>query len=162
MGFVAPPKDWIWGSSMSIGPVWESAGKTQTFYLATDIIKTYVASNATHALVDGEVFVEIQYALGEREFSGGNDAHGFKNTPLSTQAVTMPNFGTHTEMSFTYPLEPGIQNALNPYWQVGTGYEFADWGQRQLNSASGQTLNSGLNINHLNTNGVLFNLTYLA
>lgn len=66
MGFVAPPKDWRWVGSMSIGPVWESAGKTQTFYLATDIIKTYVASNATHALVDGEVFVEIQYALAER------------------------------------------------------------------------------------------------
>ena len=60
MGSVAPPQDWRWVGSMNIGPVWESAGKTQTFYLASDIIKTYATSNATHALVDGEVFVGVK------------------------------------------------------------------------------------------------------
>jgi opacity protein-like surface antigen len=93
---------------------------------------------------------------------GFNNAHDFQNTPLISQAVTMPNFASNTDTSFTYTLGVGLQKALNSHWQVGAGYEFADWGQSQLSSASGQTLNSGLSLNHLYTNGVLFNLTYLA
>src|SRR3990167_1608817 len=226
MGSVVPAKDWRWVSSINIGPVWEDAGQTQTFYLAPDIIKTYTASNATHTLVDGEIFLGIQKDLpkalqGQLGFAvavtsnaklsgniwddadatfnnysysyqvqhthvavkgklladrgywfmpwvsaslgvGFNDTHGFENTPLISQAVTMPNFASHTKTSFTYTLGAGLQKALNQHWQVGAGYEFADWGQSQLNRASGQTLNSGLSLNHLYTNGVLFNLTYLA
>jgi hypothetical protein len=45
---------------------------------------------------------------------------------------------------------------------VGAGYEFADWGKSGLNRAAGQTLNTGLALNHLYTNGVLVNLTYVA
>lgn len=93
---------------------------------------------------------------------GFNDAHDFQNTPLISEAVTMPNFASNTKTSFSYTLGVGIQKTLSPHWQVGMGYEFADWGQSQLNRASSQTLNSGLSLNHLYTNGVLFNLTYLA
>lgn len=221
-----PPKDWRWVGSVSIGPVWEDAGQTQTFYLAPNIIKTYAAARTTHALVDGEVFAGIQKELprallgqlglavavtsnaklsgtiwddADSTFNnysysyqiqhthvavngklladrgywfmpwvsgslgvGFNDAHDFQNTPLISEAVTMPNFSSNTKTSFTYTLGAGIQKTLNPHWQVGMGYEFADWGQSQLNRASGQALNSGLNLNHLYTNGVLFNLTYLA
>lgn len=64
--------------------------------------------------------------------------------------------------AFVYTLSAGIQKALNSRWQVGAGYEFADWGQSQLGRASGQTLNSGLSLKHLYTNGILFNLTYVA
>lgn len=56
----------------------------------------------------------------------------------------------------------GAQKALNQHWQVGVGYEFADWGISQLGRAAEQTQNSGLTLNHLYTNGVLFNLTYIA
>jgi len=226
MGSIVAPKDWAWVGALSAGPIWESAGQTQTFYLAPNIIKTYAAEHTTHALFDGEVFVGIQKKLpnallgqlglavaatSNAKLSGNiwddadvtfnnysyshqvqhthvavkgklladrgywlmpwvsasigvgfNDAHGFQNTPLISQAVTMPNFGSHTETSFTYTLGVGVQKALNPHWQVGVGYEFADWGHSQLNRALGQTLNSGLSLNHLYTNGVLFNLTYLA
>ena len=226
MGPVEAPKSRTWVGTISAGPVWESAGQTQTFYLAPNIIKTYAASNATHALADGEIFVGIQKDLpkallgqlgiavavtSDAKLSGSiwddtdstfnnysysyqtqhthvalkgklladrgywlmpwvsaslgvgfNDAYGFQNTPLISQAVTMPNFASNTETSFTYTLGIGLQKVLNSHWQAGVGYEFSDWGQSQLNRASGQTLNSGLSLNHLYTNGVLFNLTYLA
>ncbi|OGV35609.1 MAG: hypothetical protein A3E88_06590 [Legionellales bacterium RIFCSPHIGHO2_12_FULL_35_11] len=221
-----PPKNWTWVGAISAGPVWGSAGQTQTFYLAPSIIRTYAASNATHTLADGEVFVGIQKNLpkallgqlgiavavtsnaklsgyiwddADSTFNnysygyqiqhthvavkgkllsnrgywfmpwvsasvgvGFNDAHDFQNTPLISQAVTMPNFASNTETSFTYTLGVGLQKALNSHWQAGIGYEFADWGQSQLHRSSGQTLNSGLSLDHLYTNGVLFNLTYLA
>jgi opacity protein-like surface antigen len=226
MGSIVAPKDWTWVGTLSAGPVWESAGQAQTFYLTPGIIKTYAASNVTHVLADGEVFVGIQKNLpkmlqgqlgltvavtSNAKLSGNiwddadstfnnysysyqiqhthiaakgklladrgywvipwvsaslgvgfNRAHDFQNTPLTSEAVTMPNFASNTQTRFTYTLGAGVQKVLNQHWQVGAGYEFADWGQSQLRGASGQTLNSGLSLNHLYTNGVLFNLTYLA
>lgn len=38
-------------ATLSLGPVWESAGNTQTFYLAPNIEKTYSVNHASHALV---------------------------------------------------------------------------------------------------------------
>ena len=53
-------------ATLSVGPVWESAGNTQTFYLAPNIEKTYAANHASHALVDGEFFLGIQKPLREK------------------------------------------------------------------------------------------------
>lgn len=36
------------------------------------------------------------------------------------------------------------------------------WGKSALGRASGQTLNDGLKLNYLYTNGVVLNLTYVA
>lgn len=55
-----------WVATLSLGPVWENAGNTQTFYLAPNIEKTYAAHHASHALVDGEVFLGIQKPLREK------------------------------------------------------------------------------------------------
>jgi opacity protein-like surface antigen len=223
---IVAPGNWTWVGTVSAAPVWESAGQTQTFYLAPDIIKTYAASNVAHVLADGEIFLGIQENLSKmlqgqlglavavmsnaklsgniwddadstfNNYSYGyqiqhthvavkgkfladrgywfipwvsgslgvgfNHAKDFQNTPLISQAITMPNFASNTRAGFTYTLGAGIQRTLNPHWQIGMGYEFADWGQSQLNRASGQTLNSGLSLNHLYTNGMVFNLTYLA
>lgn len=93
---------------------------------------------------------------------GFNNAYSFNNSSNLFQALPNPNFAPHTETAFTYTIGTGLQKILSQHWQVGVGYEFADWGQSQLNRASGQTLNSGLSLNHLYTNGLMFNLTYLA
>jgi opacity protein-like surface antigen len=212
--------------TLSLGPVWESAGNAQTFYLAPNIEKTYTANHSSHALVDGEIFLGIQKPLREKlegqiglavattgnaSLSGNiwddaaplfnnytyhykvrhthlalkgkllaergyivtpwlsgslgvgfNQAQDFSNTPTISQAIVMSNFASNTIAAFTYTLGVGVERHLNQHWQVGVGYEFADWGRSQLNRASGQTLNSGLFLSHLYTNGLLFNLTYLA
>lgn len=93
---------------------------------------------------------------------GFNSAHAFQNTPLIDEAIVNPNFASHTQIAFTYTLGVGLQKALNQHWQLGVGYEFADWGQSRLGRAAEQTLNNGIELNHLYTNGVLFNLTYCS
>ena len=93
---------------------------------------------------------------------GFNTAHDFQNTPLINEAVVNPNFASHTQVAFTYTVGVGLQKTLNQHWQAGLGYEFADWGQSLLGRAAEQTLNNGLALNHLYTNGILFNLTYSA
>lgn len=219
-------RDWAWMGSLSVGPVWADAGRTQSFYLAPDIEKTYAANQSSNALVSGEFFAGIQKILpyqmlgqfglavaatsdadlqgtiwddANPEFANYhyqykvqttrlvakgkllfdiaygvmpwisaslgvsfNYAHSFTNSPLIFEALPNPNFSNNTHTAFTYTLGVGIQKALNCHWQVGVGYEFADWGQSQLGRASGQTLNTGLTLNHLYTNGILFDLAYLV
>jgi len=210
-------------ATLSLGPVWESAGNTQTYYLAPNIEKTYAANHASNALIEGEIFLGIQKPLREKlegqiglavattgnaflsgniwddaqqEFNnynysydvkhthiavkgkllsdrgyvvtpwisgslgvGFNQAYDYSNTPTISEAVVMPNFTNNTTTAFTYTVGVGVQRNLNKHWQVGIGYEFADWGKSNLNRASGQTLNSGLSLAHLYTNGLLFNLS---
>ncbi|MCC5792255.1 MAG: porin family protein [Legionellaceae bacterium] len=93
---------------------------------------------------------------------GFNRAHGFTNTPLIFEALPNANFTNNSKTAFTYTLGAGVQKALSEHWKLGVGYEFSDWGKSELGRAAGQTMNSGLALNHLYTNGVLFNLTYVA
>ena len=212
-----------WVATINIGPAWESAGNTQTFFLAPNIENTYAANHKSHALIDGEGFLGVQKLLREKlegQFGlavattgnaalsgniwndadstfnnytysyqvkhthlalkgklladrgyrvtpwvsgslgvGFNKSHDFTNTPTISEAIVMPNFTNNTTTAFTYTLGAGIQRNLNSYTQVGIGYEFADWGQSQLGRAPGQTLNSGLALSHLYTNGFLINFT---
>lgn len=93
---------------------------------------------------------------------GFNRVHDFTNTPLIFEALPNANFTSHTKTAFTYTLGVGVQRWLSSHWQVGAGYEFADWGKSELGRASEQSLNTGIALNHLYTNGVLLNLTYVA
>ncbi|ARM35514.2 porin family protein (plasmid) [Legionella longbeachae] len=215
-----------WVGALSAGPVWQSAGSTQTLYLTPDIEKTYTANKTTQALLDGEFFLGLQRQLTQTiqsqigvavaatsqsspsgviwddaspEFDnytysykiqhthvavkgklladagfwlipwvsaslgvGFNNAHGFHSMPTIFEALPTPDFASHTQTAFTYTLGVGMQKALSQHWQVGAGYEFADWGKSHLGRAAEQTLNQGLTLNHLYTNGFLFNFTYLA
>ncbi|MCX7117132.1 MAG: porin family protein [Legionellales bacterium] len=225
MGPVIPSKDWPWVASIAAGPIWARGGETQTFYLAPEIEKTYVARKTTNAIATGELFVGIQKSLASQWFGqlglaaatignaklqgviwddadpqfanysylykvqntrvavkgkllldkgywfmpwvsaslgvGFNRAHDFTNTPLISEALAN-NFEDHTKTAFTYTLGAGVQKPISEHWQLGVGYEFADWGKSEMGRALGQTMNSGLALNHLYTNGVLFNLTYIA
>ena len=120
----------------------------------------------THIALKGKLLADRGYVLtpwiSGSVGVGFNQAHDFSNTPSISQAVAMPNFSSNTQTSFTYTVGAGVQKALNQHWQLGVGYEFADWGRSQLGRASGQTVNNGLSLSHLYTNGFLFNLTYLA
>ena len=52
--------------TISAGPVWATAGATQTFYLQPEIEKTYFANKSTTVLADGELFIGIQRPLTDR------------------------------------------------------------------------------------------------
>ncbi len=142
------------------GNIWDDADSTFNNYSYSYQVQH------THIAVKGKLLADRGYwVMPWVSASVGvafNTAHDFQNTPLISEAVTMTNFASSTQTSFTYTLGAGVQKVLNSHWQAGIGYEFADWGQSELGRASGQTLNSGLSLNHLYTNGVLFSLTYLA
>ena len=93
---------------------------------------------------------------------GFNSSHAFSNQPLINEALPNNNFGDHTQATVTYTIGFGAQRILAEHWQVGLGYEFSDWGQSLLGKADGQTINSGLTLSHLYTNGIMFNLTYVS
>lgn len=49
--------------SLSLGPSWSDAGKTQTIYLQPELTNTYVAKRKSENLMSGEVFFGIQRAF---------------------------------------------------------------------------------------------------
>ena len=120
----------------------------------------------SHVAVKSKILVDKGYSfmpwISGSLGVGFNYAHDFQNTPLIYEAIVNPNFASNTEVAFTYTVGAGLQKALNQHWMAGVGYEFADWGQSRLGRAAEQTLNNGLSLNNLYTNGVLFNLTYCA
>jgi opacity protein-like surface antigen len=92
-----------------------------------------------------------------------NRAHDFTNNPTIFEAVPNANFPSAMQNSFTYSLGIGFQKTVTDHLQVGMGYEFADWGQSHLARAPDQTMgNGGPSLNHLYTNGILFDITYFA
>lgn len=93
---------------------------------------------------------------------GFNRAFNYQATPTISEAVAAPNFTNNTATSFTYTLGVGVQKALYTHWYLGVGYEFADWGKSNLGAAPGQTVNAGIKLNHLYTNGVQFSLSFIT
>lgn len=94
-----------------------------------------------------------------------NRAANYQVISTECEAVVLPQakLSSHTTTSFTYSVGAGIQRILTPNWQVGVGYEFTDWGKNQLSAAPAQPPHEkGLVLNHFYTNGLLFNLTWLA
>jgi opacity protein-like surface antigen len=93
---------------------------------------------------------------------GFNHAYNYQSTPLIFEALPIPPFSSHTQTSFAYTVGAGVQMPLNNNWQVGVGYEFASWGKNELGRAAEQTLGTGPHMNNVQTNGVMFNVTYLV
>lgn len=142
------------------GEIWDDADPAfDNYTYRYKIQHTHIAVKGK-LLADADLWLTpwISGSLGV----GFNDAHGFQSTPTIFEALPTPDFSSHIQTAFTYTVGAGLQKILNLHWQVGAGYEFADWGKSRLGRTAGQTLNSGLSLNHLYTNGILFNLTYLA
>lgn len=142
------------------GIIWDDADpQFDNYTYRYKIQHTYVAAKAK-LLADAGYWLTpwISGSIG----AGFNNAHAYSNTPTIFEAVTNPNFASNTQTAFTYTIGAGVQKALSHHWQVGVGYEFADWGKSELGRAAQQTLHSGLALNHLYTNGALFSLTYLG
>lgn len=92
--------------------------------------------------------------------AGFNNSHAY--VPETVDPVFFPPswFASNTNIAFSYTLGIGIQTRLTPNWQVGMGYEFADWGKNFLGPDPASLLN-GPGLTHLYTNELLFSLSYL-
>ncbi len=92
---------------------------------------------------------------------GFNRSYGYDSVPIISQEIAAPPFSANTEVAFTYTIGAGLQRAINANWQAGVGYEFANWGRSSLGRMSGQTINSGIALNHLYTHELQFSVTYI-
>jgi opacity protein-like surface antigen len=148
------------GNAKLLGVIWDDADpKFDNHSYQYKVRNTRIALKGKLLLDKGYwVMPWVSASLG----IGFNRAHNFTNTPLIFEALPNSNFTNHTKTAFTYTLGAGVQKPISEHWQMGVGYEFADWGKSELNRAAGQTQNTGLTLNHLYTKGVLFNLTYIA
>jgi hypothetical protein len=91
---------------------------------------------------------------------GFNRSFSFTNNILISSAVQNPNFQDNTLTSFTYSIGAGFQKSITSKIDVGLGYEMYDWGPSGLGTAPGQTLNTGLKMNHLYAHTLLASVIY--
>ena len=142
------------------GDVWDDGSPTFNNYFYS-----YRAQH-THVAVKAKILADVAhlckpYVSGSMG-AGFNQLSSFSSTPTIEEAVPMPNFRSHTQTALTFTVGAGVERDLSKNWQVGLGYEFADWGPGHLSRGPGQTSSSGPSFNHFFTNGLMFNITYLA
>lgn len=94
--------------------------------------------------------------------AGFNRAYQFSTKAKLFEAIPTAGFEANKQTSFSYTLGAGLQKALSQHLQVGVGYEFANWGSSSLGREPGQFFNHGLEINHLFTHQLQFNISYLS
>lgn len=149
------------GNARLQGIIWDDADPAFDNYTYQYKVRHGRVAVKTKILASNQGFGFMPWISGSVGI-GFNQAHNFTNTPTIFEAIETSNFTSHTKTSLSYTVACGIQKAIRPHIQLGIGYEFADWGKSQLGRAEGQTLNQGLALNHLTTNGVIVNLAYVS
>ena len=142
------------------GEIWEDADPdANNFFYKYRVNRTRLAVKGKLVLEQWQIF--NPYLSGSLGL-GFNRSHNFIiQSKLCEESPTF-KFRSHSTTTLAYTLGAGLQKDLTNHWQVGVGYEFAAWGSSRLKHAPGQTLNSGLRLNHLNTNQLQFSISYLA
>ena len=64
----APEEDYYFDgpssiATVSFGPAWSTPGKTQTFFLQSNVQKSYISTNGASAIADGELFYGFERPL---------------------------------------------------------------------------------------------------
>lgn len=144
----------------NVGEIWEQANPDfDNYTYSYRVSQTRVAVKGK-LLVEREYYQQIAPYVTVSLGAGFNNASGYGSTPRIEEESEQPPFGSHVSTSFTYTLGIGIEKAMNLHWSMGVGYEFSDLGSSSLNRAEGQTLNRGISLSHLYTNGIMVSLTY--
>jgi hypothetical protein len=92
--------------------------------------------------------------------AGFNNSHDYRPTSINETLYPSSWFLSKTVLGLSYTFGAGLQKNISPNWQVGMGYEFADWGNNYLGGDQ-QTLYRGPGMAHLFTHELLFSLSYL-
>lgn len=155
----------IAGSSMAdlSGQIWQDADANyNNFNYSYHVSQFRLGLKGKLISLVNPIIPRIQFYISGSVGIGFNRAFNYQATPTISEAVAAPNFTSKTTTALTYTLGVGIQKSFHTHWQIGLGYEFADWGQSNLGSALGQTINSELHLNHLYTNELQFSISYIA
>lgn len=119
-----------------------------------------------HVAVKGKLLAQTNFIV--QPYISGSLGVGFNNSynfviiPKIFEQLTFPGFNSHTQTSFTLTAGAGAQKTINQNWNVGLGYEFANWGKSNLAPTIAQTTDSGLKLNHLYTHQLQFSISYIV
>lgn len=147
------------GNARRTGQIWDDTDpEFNNYVFSYQIYHAHVALKGKLLIDDVYWFIPwISGSIG----AGLNRSYSYHSAPTIFEAVPMPPFKPYSQASFTYTVGAGIQIPLNACWQIGAGYEFADWGKSLLGRSVYQVGPSRLGSNHVFTNGVMFNMTFL-
>lgn len=144
------------------GEIWQNANPVfNNFVYGYQVRQTQVAVKGkllANEMTSCALKPYVSASLG----AGFNQAHSYTSEALIAGPVPAPNFTSNSTTAFTYTVGIGVQRAFARHWEAGVGYQFSDWGKSQLARAPGQTMGSGLVLDNLYTNALMFNLTYLV
>lgn len=141
------------------GDVWEDADPAfYNFFYSYKINHIHIAAKGK--LIGNFITFVNPYLSGSLGV-GFNRARDFTITPKIFEEGPAPEFTSNTRTAFTYTVGAGIQKDFFSRWQLGIGYEFADWGKSNLERAPGQTLDNVLGLNHLYTHELQFSVSYI-
>ncbi|RAP37809.1 hypothetical protein B1207_02115 [Legionella quinlivanii] len=99
---------------------------------------------------------------------GFNHAYSFQTQPpvyLLNPGVALLQLGyqSNTTQGFSFTLGAGVQKSLSRHWQVGLGYEFADWGKSRLNNEMPDPWGYGYpKLSNLYTHELQFSLSFIC
>lgn len=148
------------GNAKLSGDIWDDADPAFNNY------KYQYKIEHSHFAVKGKLLGDWGYAyspwISVSLGVGFNRANDYSSEPTIFEAVSTSDFNSNTQIAFTYTIGAGVQKMLTQDWQLGVGYEFADWGKSQLDRAPGQTQGDGLTLNHLFTNSIMMSFTYIS
>lgn len=148
------------GNTQLTGNVWEDADPN--FNNFTYSYKINQVRVAVKGRLFGLMYFGVQPYVSGSVGVGFNRAYDVTINPKIFAEIAPPKFTPNTETSFSYTVGIGLQKTWSENWQLGIGYEFADWGNSHLGRASGQTLNQGLSLNHLYAHQLQFTVSYVV
>ncbi len=143
------------------GNIWEDADPDfNNYYYQYDAMYS-------HITVKAKLFKQwtptLAPYLGASVGVGFNRATRFHITPIIPEEVPAPPFTGRTIYdAFAYTFEAGIQRTIDAHWLGGVNYHFADWGKTALGPGLGYVTSQGIQNKNFYTNGLQFNLTYVA
>ncbi|RAP36408.1 hypothetical protein B1207_09735 [Legionella quinlivanii] len=142
------------------GDVWEDADPAFNNFTYQYKVNHYHLAVKGKLLMDLDEWVEPYVSASAG--IGFNQARDFQIAARIFQEIPAPPFNSETKSSFVYTLGIGLQTALNSNWQVGLGYEFADWGKTELSRASGQTVGNGIETDNFYAHQLQLSLSYIC
>jgi hypothetical protein len=105
-------------------------------------------------------FLKVQPYISGSFGAGFNSSHAYVPDTVSYSLYSPNWFVSSSNIAFAYTLGLGVQTKINRNWQVGIGYEIADWGKSYLGPDPTTRLN-GPGLTHLYVSELLLSLSYL-
>ena len=90
-----------------------------------------------------------------------NRVNGYQELSFTPSVSARAPFADHSQTSFVWGLGLGMDYNLSAHVRLGAGYQFADLGSASLGLTPAEATSQTLNLSHLYTNQLRFQLTYL-